>query len=180
MISRLVITLGNSDNLKVNYGADGSGAKDKNVKGTFNNFGYNSGGVIKYDQRTILSEVLQGRPVYVGGYATRKDIIKIFGWRIITSYGKGHAWVIDAVLRQTANYYEYDSRGKLIRTTPVLRDLVHCNWGWNGLSDGYYFSGAFNTKKGPDVKAEYDYGAHPEGLTFQYKFEMITGISPRR
>ena len=29
------------------------------------------------------------------------------------------------------------------------RTLLHCNWGWGGLDDGYYYSGVFKTNEGP-------------------------------
>lgn len=37
----------------------------------------------------------------------------------------------------------------LLRTELEYRELFHCNYGWGGTNDGYYFSGVFNIKSGP-------------------------------
>ena len=60
--------------------------------------------------------------------------------------GGGHCWVIDGVLQQTRYYC--NAYGEIsadgvnrywLSTYPVRGHLVHCNWGWNGLDDGWYY-----------------------------------------
>ena len=76
--------------------------------------------------------------------------------------GCGHAWVIDgyATLYQTyrvrkAGWRPGDGNGDGIMgwirdvweeneyKDPVF--LFHCNWGWGGDSNGYFYPGVFNT-----------------------------------
>ena len=49
--------------------------------------------------------------------------------------------------------------------------LVHCNWGWDGSRDGYYYSGAFNTDNGPEIRSDSPYH-------FQYNLKIIANVSP--
>ena len=60
--------------------------------------------------------------------------------------GEGHIWVIDSVLRQSRLYgdvvCENDIDGNcryFLRVFPVYGYLSHCNWGWNGVDDGWYY-----------------------------------------
>ncbi len=50
------------------------------------------------------------------------------------TYIGAHEWVIDGALAQR----------KVIDGKEQIRFLYHCNWGWNGNSNGYFLSGAFN------------------------------------
>lgn len=43
---------------------------------------------------------------------------------------------------------EYNDGSKKKYMTQGQR-LVHCNFGWEGSHDGYYYVGAFNTAKSP-------------------------------
>lgn len=60
--------------------------------------------------------------------------------------GGSHRWIVDGVLQQTRYYCE--AYGEIsadgvnrywLSTYPVRGYLVHCNWGWNGLDDGWYY-----------------------------------------
>lgn len=59
--------------------------------------------------------------------------------------------------RDTAYKY-YDSKNKLVRTDyyTSTHNMVHCDFGWGGLHNGYYTSGVFRLN---DQDARYD---HPE------------------
>lgn len=62
----------------------------------------------------------------------------------------GHAWVVDGYLHRAQPVICIRNReGKEHRDTSY-RDqyLVHCNWGWKGLCNGYYSQGIFNLKNG--------------------------------
>ena len=48
--------------------------------------------------------------------------------------------------------------------------------GWNGWDSGYYYSGAFNTDKGPETNFEKTRSNSKEGGNFRYKLSAITGI----
>lgn len=87
---------------------------------------------------------------------------------------EGHAWVIDQCIHQEQKLY--NGKGEYVMTDN--RILVHCNWGWGGTDDGYYFDGVFDTNKGPqDITKSQTYW---EGIAYYYAYnlEMITGIEP--
>lgn len=78
------------------------------------------------------------------------------GWGIKDGETKGHTWVIDGI-----DAFERDSVYRVIQEpsgyileetrTPMEGNhrLYHCNYGWDGLCDGYYTYGIFNTTQGP-------------------------------
>lgn len=63
----------------------------------------------------------------------------------------GHTWVIDGFLKQfrTGSEYGADTGKYYGSVNSQYRTLLHCNWGWGGLDDGYYYSGVFKTNEGP-------------------------------
>lgn len=76
------------------------------------------------------------------GYPT---IVKADGKKVKED-GKGHhAWVIDGWLVRTRNMYANFIDGSQRFVGTQTQTLVHCNFGWNGTADGYYFPGQFNT-----------------------------------
>lgn len=178
MAAKLVADLGRPENLDMNYGVSGSGAYSINVPRTFCNFGYTSVDAIQF-LGNIGTSVRQRRPVYIEGFASQSankypasgSILGIAATR--TVYTDGHAWVIDTILEQKRNIYTYRYDGVLLKTEYENRSFVHCNWGWWGDKDGYYFSNVFDTTKGPVLvhAAEYPY-------YYQYYLRMITNIHP--
>lgn len=68
----------------------------------------------------------------------------------LSGAANGHAWVIDG-------YMEQELRTSGSTTALDSRTLLHCNWGWNGMCNGYYEAGIFNVKtKGAVIKDEND------------------------
>lgn len=176
--AKLVADLGRPENLDMNYGVSESGAYSVNVPRTFYNFGYTSVDAIQLLEN-IGTFVRQRRPVYVEGFSTRstaQSAVFDLPLGISTSrvfYSGGHAWIIDAVLNQKRNIYTYRYDGVLLKTEYENRSFVHCNWGWWGDKDGYYFSNAFDTTKGPVLVRAAEYPIY-----YQYCLRMITNIQP--
>ena len=176
MVAKLIYQLGRPQNLNMTYGAydsAGSGAAIANIPRTFVNFGYTSGGTRRaYDHMYLCDG-----PLLVTGYAKKKTIqhkfLGIKTWSE-TSYHEGHAWVIDQSISQSQKLYTM--QGDYLRTDN--RRLLHCNWGWGGQDDGYYFDGAFNTVEGPEDPTRAD--TIWEGISryYAYNLEMIAGIEP--
>ena len=58
----------------------------------------------------------------------------------------GHAWVVDAFYKKSRNYYlttyGYTSTGEYAYVDIYRQHFIalHCNWGWGGSSDGWYYS----------------------------------------
>ena len=68
----------------------------------------------------------------------------------------GSAWVIDGYMRARVPVDVfmdvYDSNGNLLRGYYLgieneYHDFVHCNWGWDGSGNGYFYSGVFAPKQ---------------------------------
>lgn len=81
----------------------------------------------------------------------------------------GHAWVIDGMMMQT-------------RQTNGLaqhRILMHCNFGWSGLANGFYASKLFYTTDGSLVRNGYESGFGSKSI-YDYNcfFNTITYIKP--
>ncbi len=104
----------------MNYG-ETSGTTSADAKRCFQQMGYKN--VVKYNsyREDIIMDMLRSaKPVYISAQTQ---------W----FFGTGHAWVIDG--------YMYSSKHQ--------QHLLHCNYGWKGLCDGYYATKAFLTTQGP-------------------------------
>lgn len=91
------------------------------------------------------------------------DIIAEFekGGPIIIT-GGNHVWIIDAVMSETCYYTKIDKlTGSIISQYNVMRYLVHCNWGWDGKCNGYFYSGIFNPGKKPIIRGIGQEGPDP-------------------
>lgn len=54
-----------------------------------------------------------------------------------------------------------------------------CNWGWDGLSDGYFLSGAFDAMSGPSYTDQLKSKTLVESgseYNYQYSLKAVTGI----
>ena len=56
-----------------------------------------------------------------------------------------HTWVVDGYVkqRQSGQYIGWTT-GSTYGGKTETREFVHCNWGWDGVDDGYFYSGVFN------------------------------------
>lgn len=84
-----------------------------------------------YKENVITSMINGGKPVFIG----------------CLDGVKGHAWVIDGSLNQTRTVTKTQN-GAVISTSSEPRFLLHCNFGWGGSYDGYYYSKVFNLSSG--------------------------------
>ena len=96
-------------------------------------------------------------PVFISGYSTEA----------------GHAWVLDGILQQHRDKLAVRTTGEKTVVNRELRYFLHCNYGWGGSKDGYYFDGIFDTNHKPTInknsKGPGDYSG---------KLEIITYTSP--
>ncbi len=112
------------------------------------------------------------KPFYVSGDAPGYD-------------DGGHAWIIDGWNEYTTQCWEttYGPNGKinperLIEETYYC--LLHCNYGWGGKCDGYYFDGLFDTTKalGSNRSDAYagDYSSYNDSDDYKFtnNLEMVT------
>lgn len=105
-----------------------------NVTNAFEYFGYTSDGLRAFNEHDAKLSVDNDRPLYSRG----------------ASGAGGHGWVVDGYKyeRKTINYYNYYLYvDNPFESVDIYRIYFHCNWGWNGQSDGYYLSDAFLSYK---------------------------------
>lgn len=126
--------------LKVSYGYDRSGATDFMARWYLKHLGYS-----RVNRHCGIDESLVARLLNDG--------------RIVYASSSTHAWLIDGYIEPMrtntrTRVCPYDTTQRSYWERGHIR--VHCNFGWNGASDGYYFPGIFNTTAGPAKKDPVD------------------------
>lgn len=158
--------------LNTHYAPTGSSTSPSSVPGVLNELGLRNAKVIAYDFKTGRNMVCsKKKPFYMRGEPD--------------SSNKGHAWIVDGWNEYTTQCWEttYGPNGKinperLIEETYYC--LVHCNYGWRGKCDGYYFNGIFDaTKELPTNMIDSNVGDRiycedDPNFIFTRDFKMIT------
>ena len=172
-IGALVYEIGNA--VDMDYGCSSSSSTIKKANDALKNtFGYATDGVYSYHIDRVMADLNNQRSIFVSGNATKNW----FG------YSDGHAWVIDGY-KNVYNVYAlydnfYDENYNLIRQEYVGElkrketRWLHCNYGWYGAGNGYYYTGVFNTEfpQEPDsLTPELDKFYH-----YRFKLELIKNI----
>lgn len=118
----------------MDYSRSGSGAHIDDAATCLATYG-GCRGIVKrdYDTGAVYSMLKEKRPVYIRARQS--------------ATGKGHAWVVDGRIYQERWVVAYDYRTQQIARSSESRGFVHCNFGWNGASDGFYTSGIFNSNR---------------------------------
>lgn len=157
--------------VSIEWGCGGSGTTILEVEKYLNKVGYVSELITNYDKTKVINSISNSRPIYMRG--TQKDTI-------------GHAWVIDGAnkkmrtITQSVFRYKYPgvppsftlpSDWDLVdeTTTTETEEYVHCNFGYEGMYDGYYIHGVFQLH-------DDTYG---NGGLYNSKFMLLTNIKRR-
>lgn len=186
VISLLHKDLGKPENLNITYSLKGSGALSENVPRTFRAYGYQCAELEEYDFDKIKSELYAQRPVYTRGKSKKHTSYSpkflFWGGDPEITYSGGHAWVIDGVRqikRKVTTIHRITK--KVVDVAYEVKDLVHCNMGWNPSNNGYYMSKAFNLNKSPMMQSLVLRRTITEGedSNFQYYHHIITHIEKR-
>ena len=165
----------------------GSGSSIKKANNAFKTWlGYSSDGIVSYSTHQVRSElrdINNSRPVCVRG---------------ADKNGKGgHAWVVDGfkdqyrICMELAYWYRYeggDSPHELfvvdtLRTYKYINDYVHCNWGWDGRNNGWFYDNAFidRTYFRTDYPAEEESGnSYNNNGQYSINVEMIKNLKPKK
>lgn len=175
-INKLMYFLGSEENLDAEYHQGGSPANQEYIPRTLENFSYSSGGTLKhFNTMDVVREIIAGHPVILGGYAQAigggpNDRI-------------GHYWLIHGLLERRCEVSTYDSHNRFRSRGHGSNWYLLCNWGWeDSPSDGYYWSGAFDTSSGPDYSEIWNpllsssRNSPGSDGNYQYDLKMVTGI----
>ena len=116
------------------------------ISRTLAHFGYSScGQEVDYSYDAVLSEIRQGAPVLVSG----SDLYKkhyVLGFEVSTDY-RGYCWLIDGAKELIRTMTDYSIYGEVEGISYEKKYYLHCNFGWSGNFDGYYYDGVFNHLK---------------------------------
>lgn len=135
-----------------NEPVSGSG-RDMDVLNVLHDFGYDESTLmsnvtwdISSTMTTVFDNLDAHQPVYVGG----------------SNDDNGHAWVVDGYHNESygVRYYRYNTlydpinpspnqpRLILVGTTVTTTRMLHCNWGYNGMCNGWFTYGNFDLDDG--------------------------------
>jgi hypothetical protein len=116
-----------------------------------------------YKEQRIFSAIKNKFIIYARGNDKKTKT-----WIFFNKYEGGHAWVIDGYIRG-----EKDNR---------TYNLLHCNWGWNGRCNGFFYSKGFDSqhpaledsvKIGKDIR-----GNVPYYFKHNLEYSIISPIHP--
>lgn len=79
-------------------------------------------------------------------------------------HSTGHMWLLDGWLTQQRTVSKL-LEGKMTYFTET-RELVHCNWGWGGLGDGYFVPGYFRLSARQETEKNFDPNDTVQGDNF--------------
>lgn len=158
MIGRLFEQISLPYNLDMQFTLGGSGAYLYNVPRTMVNLGFSNPGTYHgyYDTEEVRQALLDFYPVLVTGYAfeitlssetNRDTYLGISVDKSNITYSGGHTWLVDQLVRMYRTVTITTADGRVSVGTEE-KELIHCNYGWNGAANGLYYSGAFDATNG--------------------------------
>ncbi len=131
-----------------------SGAKMKDVCNWMKDYsGLKVSDSKEYNESDILTSLREGYAVYASGKSKRILLFFTTG---------GHAWVYDGFMKAKKNN--------------KYHTLVHCNWGWDGIDNGYYLSKMFDIAKGAQISDQdiLDMQTGEVDVNFKYDLKYFT------
>lgn len=102
-----------------------TGAKTEKAVKILNSLGISADPLQPMGEDEMMSRLNEGGVLLSRG---NRHSTRFLG--IVLGYSEGHAWVIDGY--------------KLMRNGSQRKVYLHCNWGWNGVDDGYYLWNCFH------------------------------------
>lgn len=121
--------------------------------------GYTNWNIVDYKFETIKNMINANKPLLIFSIPTGPFIVSPFN---------SHCWNIDGykVKYRTIKYKHQEDDGTFSFTERYeYLDMVHCDFGWHGVSNGYYVSDVFNSS---DSNVEMD--SSNNGNNFDYKY----------
>lgn len=157
------------DLVKMQWGLDASGAYMKDIPQCFEKMGYKKiTNPQIYSQWDVITSIKAKCPVIISGNSVRKNILGI------KFYRNGHAWVADGYFHRERKVDMYrKGKDKIHHSYVEKEDYLHLNWGWNGISNGYYLAGVFNGGDGPAFPSSRAAGKG----NYPYNIEIIPYIN---
>lgn len=135
-VAHLINDIGLS--IGIQYTSDAGGVNDADIHRLWNKFDYHY-----HESNTCSFDSLKAS-------LKRHEPVLIYGRGTYNGNYTGHCWVIDGI----AVMSQYDLDTPVCSSVPPYPPyvkinsykLVHCNWGWGGLDDGYFLYDALEKK----------------------------------
>lgn len=139
------------------YKKNGTGVDSEYAISKMKDLGINMTNLEEYNGDKIIEELGRGnRIAFVRGNTGYSRIL------FFKIYNGGHAWVVDGYIRSRKD-------GKVV-------NYLHCNWGWEGLYNGYFLT---HMLYAGDKSAIYDrHVGDPESHNY-YKYNLEQSIVQR-
>ena len=137
----------------MDYDDGGSTSLPWKIDNCLQDFGFeNSDLYWFYDSESIIESLWDKNPVIISGARTDCEA--------------GHTWVIDG--------YDYT-----IDDVDGNHTLLHCNWGWDGRCNGFYYSKIFNLNAGAEI-VDSNYGDYKDTMDKYYGWMFSRVIIDRQ
>jgi hypothetical protein len=130
-----------SQKIGVNYDTEVTLASIENVRNAINKYNFICDQVSDYDYDKVKTSIDNGCPVIIEAMARVKK--RKFLWFEILQSKEGHDWIIDG----WSNFNFTATNDKTNQTMDFWGKFLHCNIGWCGDHNGYYYQGIFYMKK---------------------------------
>lgn len=139
-----------------------------------NHIRYKMAYVSNYSLTYTKEDIDREQPVIMSGYAT--------------SNNEGNVWLVDGYQQitntyQTTRIWYSGLTDQMIRTENMgqsteVRNLLHCNWGWDGRGDGYFTAGLF----APQQANSYDFPTlgTTDNHNYRYSVTQCINFSPNK
>ena len=149
------------------YNASSSGASPYEIGSVLDYFGYtySSDGINLANTDKIKNSLNAGKPVFMFGY---------------TQNNGGHGWVVDGykdLIYYKDKYEKVYGDGEYTLTSHTMTGeshSLHINWGWNGVCNGYFTFGTYNTAD----SESYDTSTNTATFNFIEPIRMLCDIAP--
>ena len=165
-ISKLVRKLG--EQLDANYGINGTTADHYRISPTLQSYGYVVSNFINFK----TTEVYNGNSIWIMyGVGTNPD----------TGERYAHTYIVDG-----RNYVRYVTEERILdpstnpptivdayNRTETNYDYLHVNWGWDGISNGYFYYGTFNSSNPISLDDPYS-GTNNDNFTSGLKYIKVS------
>lgn len=155
------------------YGESGSLLWPKDVVPYLERIGYKNVKLhrnpTKFELDIVYNSVTDGYPVIVSALNSDTGL-----GDVLKGDANSHTWVIDGYVKQMrTGRKEGEKTGQYYGSKSETREFVHCNWGWDGDYDGYFYPGIFSKNE----PAPYSAGVQLQsqgGDNYKYFYRIIT------
>ncbi|HJA98590.1 MAG TPA: C10 family peptidase [Candidatus Alistipes avicola] len=159
-VASLIRAIG--DYVDADYSSSSTSVYVPNLESLFAYLGFDNATLDWFDKNDAFDMIVrQQLPLFVGAQER--------------STNAGHAFILDGWLRLEYTFDRMPIGGASERTRESF-DLVHCNFGFDGMGDGYYTPGAFNLSRdnNNDEKEDNDFPWYGEDTDYSVDIYQIT------